>query len=213
MIDVCRSLTTEYCFVYFHHSMRERWSVPMKSKYRARQSQWRVRVVSPRLRKQLSIIRIFCAVILMLMLTVSVIPVGAVPKTDTMNRAPDLQGTSTLTLIAEADARVQQSNPSTNYGTSTYLQVNGVNNPQIESYIRFTVSGITGTIQSARLRVHVTTNSSANGPAVYGASNSWTETGITWNNRPARTTNSLDNKGSTSTNSWVEYNGDPLVTG
>src|SRR5687768_17284987 len=133
----------------------------MKSKYRARGSQLRARVVSPRLRKQLSKIRIVCAIALMLMLTASVIPVGAVPKTNTVYEVPDLQA-STLTFLAEADARVQQSNPSTNYGTSTYLQVNGVNNPQIESYIRFTVSGITGTIQSARLRVHVTTNSSAN---------------------------------------------------
>ena len=124
-----------------------------------------------------------------------------------------MQGISTLSFRAEADARVQEANRSTNYGKSTYLQVNGINNPDIESYFRFTVSGVTGPIQSARLRVFVTTNSSANGPAAYGANNSWIETGITWNNRPARTTNVLDNKGSTTTNTWIEYNVDPLITG
>src|SRR5688572_12551884 len=163
----------------------------MKTQYRARRSQLEGRVLSLRLRKQLFMVRIFCAVVLMLLLTVSGMPVGAVPNTDVVYKAPLMQGTSTLTFPAEADARVQEANSSTNYGNSTYLQVNGINNPDIESFIRFTVSGVTGPIQSARLRVFVTTNGSANSPAVYGANNAWTETGITWNNRPARTTNAL----------------------
>jgi acid phosphatase type 7 len=189
-------------------------NAPMKLKYRARRSQLETRVFSPRLRKQTINIRILCTVLLALpLLTVSVMPVRAVPNIDTVYEAPVLQGASSLTFTAQADARVQDANRSTNYGTSTYLQVNGINNPGVESYIRFTVSGVTGPIQSAQLRVYVTTNSSANSPAVYGANNSWTETGITWNNRPARTTNALDNKGATSTNTWVEYNVGSLVTG
>ena len=120
---------------------------------------------------------------------------------------------TSLTFITNADASVKQSNPSTNYGTATTLQVDGASDPDIESFIRFPVTGISGTIQSARLRVYVTTNGSNNGPAVYATSTTWTETNITWNRRPARTNGVVDNKGSVSTNTWVEYNVTSLVQG
>lgn len=183
----------------------------MKNKYRYRQFPIKANIVSAR--EQLFKIKIFCAVVLIFLLTVSVMPVEAVARRTNLHEAPIMQGTSTLTFTAEADAYVQQSNPSTNYGNAAYLLVNGANNPDIESFIRFTVNGATGPIQSARLRVFITTNASANSPAVYSADNTWTETGITWKNRPARLNNALDNKGSTRTNTWVEYNVSSLVTG
>jgi ketosteroid isomerase-like protein len=184
----------------------------MKTQYRTGPSQLRAKVLSPRLRAQVCR-RGFCTLILMLLLAVSVVPVRAIPKINKSSGAPELQGAASLTFRAEADARVQEANRNTNYGTSTYLQVNGVNNPDIESYIRFTVSGVTGSIQSVKLRVFCTTNATTNGPAVYRANNTWTETSITWNNRPARTTSALDNKGSISTNTWVEYNVSASITG
>jgi acid phosphatase type 7 len=176
----------------------------MKFKRRTRQSQFAANVVSaPR---WVIGTRVFKAIILILILTM------ITPATGNVSGAPAQQASS-LTFIADADARVQESNPSTNYGTSSYLVVDGVNNPDIESFIRFAVNGVTGSIQNAQLRVYVTTNSSANGPAAYGANNSWTETGITWNNRPSRIGGALDNKGSTSRNSWVEYNVTAALTG
>ena len=108
---------------------------------------------------------------------------------------------------------MQEANPTSNYGTATSLLVNGASNPDVESYLRFTVSGVTGPIQSARLRVYVTTNGTNNGPAVYAAGNSWTETGITWNTRPALVSGAADNKGALGTNAWVEYDVTALVTG
>ena len=119
---------------------------------------------------------------------------------------------TSVTFIAEVDAYVNESNPSTNYGNSTTLQVNGASNPQVESFIRFTVTGISGSIQAVQLRVNDTTNGSTNGPAVYSTGTSWTETGITWNNRPVRTSGALDNKGSISTNTWAEYDVTSSVT-
>jgi hypothetical protein len=118
-----------------------------------------------------------------------------------------------LTFIPDADSYVKQSNPSANYGTATSLQVNGGSNPTVESFLRFTVTGTVGTIQSARLRIYVTTNGTQNGPVLYATSPSWTETGITWNRRPARTGDIIDNKGSLGTNSWVEYDVASLVKG
>jgi acid phosphatase type 7 len=185
----------------------------MKTKYGMSQSQFIGKDFALPLRAPIFRIRVFCTLVLMLLLIVSVVPVRATSRINKSEAAPKMQGTSNLTFRVEADARVQKANPSTNYGTSTTLQVNGINNPDIESYIRFTVSGVTGSIQSVKLRVFCTTNGTANGPVVYGASNTWTETGITWNNRPARITGALDNKGSISTSTWVEYNVGAFVTG
>jgi Predicted phosphohydrolases len=117
----------------------------------------------------------------------------------------ELAAAISQTFIAEADAQVNEANPSTNYGNSTYLQVDGAADPEVESFIRFTVTGLSGTIQNAKLRVYDTTNASNNGPAVYATGISWTETALTWKSRPARTSGELDNKGSLSTNAWVEY--------
>jgi acid phosphatase type 7 len=183
----------------------------MKNKYRQRQFPFQANIVSTR--EQLFKIRFFSAVGLLFLLTVSVLPAGAVARRSHLYEAPIIQSTSTLTFSAEADAYVHQSNPHTNYGNATYLLVNGGNNPDVESFMRFTVNGATGPIQSARVRVFITTNASANSPAAYSASNTWTESGITWSNRPARMSNALDNKGSTQTNTWVEYNVGSLVTG
>ena len=176
----------------------------MKFKRITRQSQFAANVVSaPR---WVIGTRVFKAIILILILTM------ITPATGNVSGAPAQQASS-LTFIAAADARVQESNPNNNYGTANYLIVDGASNPDVESFVRFTVSGVAGSVQNARLRLYITTNSSANGPAAYAANNSWTETGITWNNRPSRIGGALDNKGSISRNSWVEYNVTAAVTG
>ena len=118
-----------------------------------------------------------------------------------------------LTIIADADARVRQSSPDTNHGNARTLQVGKASDGDIESFIRFTVTGVSGTVQSARLRLYVTTNGTRNGPAVYSTGTSWTETEITWNTRPVRTSNAVDNKDNISAGTWVEYDVTSLVTG
>lgn len=119
----------------------------------------------------------------------------------------------TLTFIAEADARVVEAHPGTNYGTAADLIVAGARQSDVESYLRFTVSGIGGAVQEAKLRVYDTRDPSANGPAVYRTGNTWTENGITWRNRPARTSGVIANKGGIKRRTWVEYKVTPVVTG
>ena len=119
---------------------------------------------------------------------------------------------TTLNVDAAADARVEEASPSLNFGASGYLAVDGGADPDKEAYLRFSVSGASGTIVSAKLRLYVY-NGSANGPAVYSTSNTWTETGITWSNRPARTSAATDDKGSVPAGAWVEYDVKPFVTG
>lgn len=121
---------------------------------------------------------------------------------------------NTLNFVTEADGRVVQASPTTNYGTATNLQADG--DTVQTSYIRFTVSGITGPIQSVKLRVFCTTNGTNNGPAAYLADSNWIESGaggITWDTQPALLSGAVDNKGAIAADSWVEYDVTALVTG
>ena len=116
-----------------------------------------------------------------------------------------------LTFAPEADARVHEDQATLNFGTS-YLRADGGGDPDVESYLRFQVAGVSGPVQSAKLRLW-TTSSTANGPAAYSTGNSWSETGISWSNRPARTSGATDDKGAIGSGTWLEYEVKPLVSG
>jgi hypothetical protein len=74
------------------------------------------------------------------------------------------------------------------------------------------VSGVTGPILNAKLRLYVT-NGTSNGPSLYLTANTWTEIGITWNNRPAPTSGVISNMGAVAANSWAEFDLTSVVTG
>ena len=85
----------------------------------------------------------------------------AAPATDTTytaSYAPITPGTQTLTFSAAADAYVEEANPSTNFGTATFLRTDAGGNPDIDSYLRFALAGIQGKITSAKLRLFATSN-------------------------------------------------------
>ena len=124
---------------------------------------------------------------------------------------PTTPAWSTFTLSPDADAQVRAGTPTTNYGTTNLRSVGGAT-AVIESFLRFTVGGVTGSVQSAKLRLF-NYNGTADGPAAYSTGNSWVESTINWNTRPLRTSGATDDKGAVATNSWVEYNVTPLVTG
>ena len=132
--------------------------------------------------------------------------------TNTPTNTPTLTPTpisTAVSLAPVADARVLESNPTTNYGALSRLDVDS---PGQESYLRFTVTGVSGAVQSATLRLFVS-NGSTNGPSLYRTSDSWTETGLTWNNRPAPTSGAIADVGAMVSNSWAEYNVTAQVTG
>ena len=133
--------------------------------------------------------------------------------TFTSGQAKSNMSTAVLTFVAEADSRVPEAKPDLNFGRDTVLYMDGgATDPDIESYIQFTVTGISGAVSSAQLRVYVT-DATRNGPALYTTSNTWTETAITWNNRPARTSSALEDKGALAVSSWVDYNVTNVITG
>src|SRR3954447_6026863 len=59
---------------------------------------------------------------------------------------------SVFTVAPQADAYVNQGAPSTNAGTSTHLYSEP---SSVESYLRFAATGISGSVQSAKLRLYV----------------------------------------------------------
>jgi hypothetical protein len=118
--------------------------------------------------------------------------------------------TSSLTLAADADAYVDATLPTRNFGTSVDLPVD--TSPQQESFLKFTVGGVNGPITSATLRLMVN-NSTTNGPPISLADNNWTETGIIWNNKPARIGNAVDDKGALSAPGVALYDVTSLISG
>ncbi|HVL24140.1 MAG TPA: DNRLRE domain-containing protein, partial [Thermomicrobiales bacterium] len=140
--------------------------------------------------------------------------IGGDPATETPTATAIPDG-STEVLVA-ADARVEQANPTLNYGTSPLLRADGGSGPAVETYLKFTVTGLTEPPTSAKVRIFVGTGSSAgssDGPEIYTAPSDWAETAITWDTRPVRTTQALRVKGAVSAATWIEYDVSPIVTG
>lgn len=109
-----------------------------------------------------------------------------------VDAAPGI-GSTTVTLYPVADAYVNSSSPDTNYGDVDHMYV-GNNSEQDFVYVMFDLSSITSkaNVISANLSLYL---SSTGGdiywyPAdkigvYYCSNNSWTELGITWDNKPS----------------------------
>jgi hypothetical protein len=120
--------------------------------------------------------------------------------------------TTPFVFAAQADARVQQANSSTNYGSSTTLRTDGGADPDVETFLRFQTAGLPASIQSAKLRLFATTGT-VDGPAVYRTDWTGSETSLTWNTRTPRTSGGTDDKGAIAASSFVEFDVTSLITG
>jgi hypothetical protein len=117
---------------------------------------------------------------------------------------------TTTTFRVAADAHVQSDLPSSNFGAGTRMLTDG--EPASRVLLRFTVSGISGTVTGARLRLFAN-NPSDDGPSVYRTSGAWAESGVTWSNQPVATGSALGKLGVVPLDGWVEYNVTAAVTG
>ena len=116
----------------------------------------------------------------------------------------------TITLDPAADAFVRSTTPTTNYGASTalYVDANGIR----KSYLRFDLSLVGGTVNSATLRIWANSAQSV-GYDVYGVGDtSWDETTIDWDNQPANWDASpTGSSGPTVAGTWTSVDVTPLV--
>jgi len=118
-------------------------------------------------------------------------------------------GSNTFTPLA--DAYVDSSAPTTNHGASTSLRVDG--SPTVRSYLKFTLTGLSGTVTNATLRVYANSSQSVGYDAYSVADNSWTETGITYSNAPPLAASKTGSSGPVTTGTWTTVNVTPLVSG
>ncbi len=127
-----------------------------------------------------------------------------------------LAAPTTVTVPVAADARVEEQKPSSNMGKS-YLATRGGSDgtakgkgKAIESLLRFDVQGVNATVTKASLRLWASTGT-LNGPAVYSTTAGWSETAVTWKNRPATSGAAVADLGWFFGGQWIEWDVTPLV--
>ena len=133
--------------------------------------------------------------------------------TITVNATGGGGGTSMATFTPTDDAYVQELNPTNNYGTDTQMRIRQPSSNEQHGYVKFNVSGTSGTVTNATLRLYQNGDVQMNGPSAHAvADTSWTEGAITWNNKPAMGA-TLDTVNNPPQLTWVEFDVTSHVTG
>ena len=115
-----------------------------------------------------------------------------------------------LTFGPTTDIGPTEQFPTVSNATVASIRVDEGVNTDYELYAAFNVTGVSGTVTGARLRVYSTVGTT-NGPKVYrtGAITSST----TWATRPAKLSGALADVGTVAAGSWTEYDVKAAVTG
>ena len=113
------------------------------------------------------------------------------------------------TFTPVADSYVESAAPTKNNGTNIKLRTDA--SPTIASYIRFDVQGVEPG-SSARLRIYATSGNTIGFQFRPVSDNSWSETGINFNNAPAPGP-VIGSSGKVGANTWYELDVSPYVTG
>jgi chitodextrinase len=119
--------------------------------------------------------------------------------------------TQTMTLNPVADTYVDSSKPTATHGSATTLRVDG--SPLVDSYLRFDLSAVPGTITGLTLKVQAN-SSSGGGYAVRGvADNTWSESALNWNNAPPIGSVDAGQSGAFSSNTLTSVDVSSLING
>lgn len=122
---------------------------------------------------------------------------------------PDEPDGETHTFAPTNDAYVAQAKPRNVFGAKPILQVKDAAK-DVNTYVKFNVSGLGGTVQSATLRLWVKEPGPDGGrvyavsPFLLNTTTLWLETGLKWNNAPAISGAPLDSVGNAVKGQWVE---------
>ena len=124
-------------------------------------------------------------------------------------------GGGTVTFGATEDSQVKSNSATANYGSDTSLRIreDPGTGTTYRSYVKFTLTGLSGTVTSVKLRLWVSDNST-NTTSVHSTVTTWTEGTLTWNNAPALGTTTLGSAVPGTTGAWVEITLTPTsITG
>ena len=111
-----------------------------------------------------------------------------------------------------ADSYTSQSKPTHNYGTGSSLWVDQGAGVTLQTFLRFSVTGVTQTVTNATLWVYASNGTNV-GPTVATTGNGWAETGITWNTMPAPGSSQFPSASPIGTGTWISVNVTGVVTG
>jgi hypothetical protein len=132
----------------------------------------------------------------------------------TVNSTP-----STFTFAPVHDAYVRLSSPAQSYGSTSSLLQRLTDGETIYTYLKFNVTGVSGTIQSAKLRLYVN-NAGDDGGSVHAVSNNyigsadpWAEGGLNWGNAPTITGTALSAAGAVIIDTFIELDVTAAITG
>ncbi len=117
---------------------------------------------------------------------------------------------SSVTFNPVADAYVESSNPTTNYGTATQFRVDG--SPLVYSYLRFAVQGLSGTVTRATLRIYANSALTSGYQVNRVSDNAWGETAINYGNMPAMGA-LIGSSGAIAAGIWTSVDVTSYVTG
>ncbi len=114
------------------------------------------------------------------------------------------------TLTPTADSYVDTSQPTANFGTSVQLRMDG--SPVVHGYVKFNVTGITGTVTSATLRIWANSAQSTGYTAFSVPDTTWGETTINASNAPPFGS-ALGSSGKITAGTWTSADVTAAVTG
>jgi hypothetical protein len=142
-------------------------------------------------------------------------PTATLTPSNTPTFTPTFTATATpiinnVTFNPIADSYVNESNPTTNYGTQTTLRADG--SPLVRSYLRFNIQGLSGTVTRATLRIFTNSSSSTGYEVRNVADNTWGETTINYSNAPAFDVVTATS-GAFGTGVWTNVDITPLIPG
>lgn len=140
---------------------------------------------------------------------------GALPTatptfTPIFTNTPTNTSSTGIPFTPVADAYINASAPTTNYGFATTLKADA--SPDTRSYLRFNVQGLTGPVSNAILRVYANSASTAGYQIRAVSDNTWTEGGINYNNAPVMG-GLIGASGGFSAGAWTTVDVSSYITG
>ncbi len=127
-------------------------------------------------------------------------------------------GGQVLTFNPTDDTQANASSPSSEYGSLTTFRARS-GSPTYNGYLKFNVTGLTGAVARATLRLFVA-DDSPDGGSLYSISNDyagtstpWLEGDLNWSNAPLLSGTPIATAGAVPLNTWIELNVTSAISG
>jgi hypothetical protein len=110
------------------------------------------------------------------------------------------------------DTYSKENDANTNFGDSDVMHVRTNSTKEKNSYLKFNVTGVTGEVQSALLKLRVGENPIDDLTVHTVADTAWDEMTLSWNNAPAIGAG-IDTVDNLDANTWYEWDLTPVISG